>query len=290
MNNHLTIAKDLIERYDFATMEDTNEICIYREGVYVPRGRAFIQENAKRELGENFSTHKVNEIINWISFSTFVKRASFDRDCSTINRLNGLINIDTLEFKEHTPRYLSLIQLPVFYYQDAQCPRIQQFFHEVLNPEDVPLVEEMFGYCLLRDYRLHKAFLLQGSGNNGKTTLLNLLQRFLGARNCSNVSLGELANDRFAPAQLFGKMANIFADLPWQALRETGIFKALVGQDRITAQKKFERAFEFTNYAKLLFSCNYVPITYDLSPAFFSRWIIIGYLIPLKAVTQMQIF
>lgn len=276
-NEHLTIANDLRERYSFATMRDTGQLYIYRDGVYIPNGEAFIQEQAKNQLGKDFSTHKVNEIINWVRYSSFVHRDSFDRDHNVINVLNGLLDIETTEFHEHTPKYLSLVQIPVFHYQKSQCPRINQFFTEVLKPEDIPLIEEMFGYCLLPEYRFHKAFLLQGPGRNGKTTLLNLLQRLLGKRNTANVSLGELSSDRFAAAQLFGKLANVFADLPAEALRETGKFKALTGGDKITAQRKFQSPFEFTNYAKLMFSCNYVPITHDLSPAFFSRWIIIRF-------------
>ncbi len=276
-DEHLTIANALRERYSFATMRDTGQLYIYRDGVYVPNGEAFVQEEAKNQLGTDFTTHKVNEIINWVKYSTFVHRDSFDRNHNIINVLNGLLNPETLEFEEHTPTYFSLVQIPVFYYPNSQCPRIEQFFRQVLNREDIPVIEEVFGYCLLPEYRLHKAFMLQGPGRNGKTTLLNLLQRLLGKRNTANVSLGELSSDRFAAAQLFGKLANIYADLPAEALKETGKFKALTGGDKITAQRKFQSPFEFSNYAKLIFSCNYVPMTHDLSPAFFSRWVIMKF-------------
>ena len=119
--------------------------------------------------------------------------------------------------------------------------------------------------------------MLQGAGRNGKSTLLNLLQAFLGMDNCSNVALTSLCNDRFAKAQLFGKLANIYSDLPSEALKNSADFKALSGGDRITAEHKFQAAFAFTNYAKLIFSCNYVPMTHDLSNAFFDRWIIIRF-------------
>jgi len=276
-NECISVAKELAERYDFATMRDTGEIYVYRDGFYTPEGEAFIQEEARRLLGENFTTHRVNEIVNWIKYSTYVKREWFDSSKKIINLQNGLLNIETLELMEHTSKYLSLVRIPVFYSPSSECLRIERFLKEVLNEEDIPLVEEIIGFCLLPEYRLHKAFMLQGAGRNGKSTLLNLLQRFLGRRNCSNVDLASLCHERFASSQLFGKLANIFPDLPAEALKATGIFKALTGGDRITAEKKFRHMFEFTNYAKLIFSCNYVPMTYDLSPAFFARWIIIRF-------------
>jgi putative DNA primase/helicase len=275
--DHLSIANELIERYAFATMRDTGEIYIYRDGAYRKSGEAFIQEEATRELRDYFTTHRVNEILNSIRYSTYVNRHNFDKDKKVINILNGLLNIETMEFYEHTPEYLSLVQLPIFYYPGSKCSRIEQFLHEIINEDDITVIEEMFGFCLLPEYRFHKAFMLQGTGRNGKSTLLNLLQRFIGKRNCSNVALTELCYERFASSQLFGKLANIFTDLPVEALKDTGIFKALVGGDRISAEQKFKSQFEFTNYAKLIFSCNYVPMTYDLSTAFFARWIIVRF-------------
>jgi len=275
--DHLSIARELAERYDFATMRDTGEIYIYSDGVYRRGGETFVQEEARGLLGDDFTTHKVNEILNSIRYSTYLDRHEFDWDKKIINVRNGLLNIETMELMEHTPAYLSLVRIPVLYSPRATCPRIERFLGEVLNEEDIPVIEEMFGYCLLLEYRFHKAFMLQGAGRNGKSTLLNLLQTFLGRGNCSNVALTELCDGRFASAQLFGKLANIFPDLPAEALRYTGLFKALAGGDSITAERKFQSPFEFTNYAKLIFSCNYVPMTYDLSNAFFARWIIIRF-------------
>jgi putative DNA primase/helicase len=275
--DHLSIAEEVGNIYDFAAMRDTGKVYVYRKGVYRQGGEAIIQEEAKNLLGGDFTSHKVNEILNWIRYSSYVDRPDFDRDRNIINVKNGLLNIETLELTEHTSQYLSVVQLPVFYHPDSKCSRIEQFLSEVVNEEDIPVIEELLGFCLLTEYRFHKAFMFQGAGRNGKTTLLNLLQRFLGESNCSNVALTELSDNRFASAQLFGKLANVFADLPAEALKTTGIFKALVGGDRINAEQKFQAPFEFTNYAKLIFSCNYVPMTYDLSNAFFSRWIIIRF-------------
>ncbi len=274
---HLRIAEDLHRRYDFATMRDTGEIYRYTDGVYRKGGESVIREAAMMSLEEEFSTHKVNEILNWVKFNTYVERHDLDRNKQIVNIQNGLLNIGTMQFVEHNPSYRSIVQLPVDYCPNCTCLRIEQFLREVLNEEDIPVIEELFGFCLLRECRFHKAFMLQGAGRNGRTTLLNLLQRFLGNSNCSNVALTSLCNDRFACAQLFGKLANIFADLPTEALSDTGKFKALVGGDRITAEQKFQSPFEFTNYAKLIFSCNYVPMTRDLSNAFFSRWIIVRF-------------
>ena len=69
-------------------------------------------------------------------------------------------------------------------------------------------------------------------------------------------------------------MVNTFADLLSEKLKNTGPFKMLVSGDTIRAEKKFHQAFSFSNYAKLIFSCNDIPKSDDRGYAYFKRWII----------------
>ena len=117
--------------------------------------------------------------------------------------------------------------------------------------------------------------MLCGKGDNGKSTLTKLFERFLGDHNVSHASLQELNNDRFAIADLHGKLANVCADLKAEKLINTGTFKMLVSGDTIRAQKKHGQPFSFKNYAKLIFSANEIPESNDQTYAYFKRWIIL---------------
>ena len=75
-------------------------------------------------------------------------------------------------------------------------------------------------------------------------------------------------------ADLYGKYANIAADLPDKPLQYTGTFKMLTGGDMLTAEFKFKQGFPFRNYAKLIFSANKLPETNDDTDAFFRRWLL----------------
>jgi len=101
--------------------------------------------------------------------------------------------------------------------------------------------------------------MLCGKGDNGKGTLLKLFERFLGDLNVSHASLQELNNDRFAIADLHGKLANVCADLKAERLTSTGTFKILVSGDTIRAQKKHGQPYSFKNCAKLIFQCKRNP-------------------------------
>jgi putative DNA primase/helicase len=95
--------------------------------------------------------------------------------------------------------------------------------------------------------------------------------------NCSNLAWQEL-NEKFATAQSFGKLANVFADLPSKRIRDTGIFKAITGEDYISAQHKFKEYFAFKPFVRMLFSCESIPKNYsDRSGGFYRRLILIRF-------------
>ena len=52
---------------------------------------------------------------------------------------------------------------------------------------------------------------------------------------------------------------------------------AITGCDRITAEIKYRDSFEFTPFARLLFSANRLPGSDDASQAFFDRWLIVPF-------------
>lgn len=274
---------DIIMRYvHFATLEDTEEIYYYKDGKYVPGGEVLIgkivQEAFRKvDAHARVSKHYVNEVIGHIQRSTYVRRSEFDKDLWIINVKNGLLDLKTLELKPHTPEYLSMIQIPTEWDPNAYCPIWDKFILDIVEEDDAKLLQEFVGYTLWRDCRFQKALMLVGSGSNGKSTFLQVIIRMLGRNNCSFRSLHELTTNRFATADLFMKLANIYDDLSSETLQNTGIFKIIVAGNEIQAEKKFKNAFTFYPFAKLIFSANKVPSTYDDTQAFYRRWIIVNF-------------
>jgi putative DNA primase/helicase len=146
-----------------------------------------------------------------------------------------------------------------------------------LAADVIPLVEEILGHNLIPDTRHERAIMFIGEGENGKSVLLDTTKALLGYENVSNVALHDLEENRFRVAELFGKLANIFADLDARALRSSSMFKTLVTGDPITAERKFGQPFTFSNYARLLFSANQIPPSSDRTYAFYRRWLIVPF-------------
>lgn len=195
-----------------------------------------------------------------------------------INLKNGLYNVQDDTLVDHTPEYFSTVQPNASYNEKADCPRFKQYLKEVLDADQIPLIQEMLGYFLVPVTRAQKCFVIVGEGGAGKSQLLLVLnQVLLGSENVSNVSWQAL-NERFKTAELFGKLANIFADLPTKNIDDNGIFKALVGEDYLTVEKKNKNPFSFQSKARLLFSCNTIPRNLgDKSEGFYRRLILIRF-------------
>ena len=195
-------------------MRDTGEIYSYdpNRGVYIPNGKCLIEEQLEL-LCPEISSHKVQEVIQKIRRRNPMDRKDFDSNGSIINVQNGLLDVHTGELKNHSPDYLSAIQLPLIYDSRAKCPNILKFLSQVLHPQDIFTAMEIIGYILLKSNKYEKAFMLFGSGDNGKSVFIKLVESFVGAQNASYVTLQDLDGDRFSSADLYGKLVNTFADL-----------------------------------------------------------------------------
>jgi len=252
-------------------------IYVYDDGVYNSTGESVIKEESNRFLEDNTKNIRVSEVIGYIERSTYITPKEINQNPYIINIKNGLYDLKEKKLLPHSSEMFSITQLPVFYNQEVDCPEIKKFVSQIVNERDVPVIQELFGYLLWKDYFIQKAFMLIGEGSNGKSTLIRLMKVFLGSANISNIALQDLDKNPFAKAPLYGKMANLYPDISDVALHQTGTFKALTGGDAISAEFKFKDRFSFTNFAKLIFSCNKLPETRDFTTAFFRRWIFINF-------------
>lgn len=271
------MAEELLAENEFITFNDTDKIYHYHNGVYHPDGEPRIKEMIQQRLQNETTTHRRRETLERIRELTYVDREATDQKPEYICVENGILNLLTGELEPHTPDRIFLSKVPYPYNPDAECPKFKQFLTEVVEDNDIPIIQEMFGYTLYRGYPIHKAMMLVGSGNNGKSVLLNVLKTMLGYENVASEALQTLSHNRFATISLLGKLANIFPDIPSTKLQQTGIFKIMVGGDeKISAEiKHVQDRVYFTNHAKLLFSCNEVPQTTDNTDAYYNRWIVI---------------
>jgi putative DNA primase/helicase len=199
--------------------------------------------------------------------------SEFDSDINIINMENGLYNLKDGKLEPHNPKYFSFIQVPVKYDPKAKCPAIQTVVTRVLKPEDVTKFYELLGYLMYRSYEVQKAFIFYGPGQSGKSMMLQIARTFVGDSNCSNVTFQQMAEDKFAVAELHNKLLNEAGDLDSTAIKTTGTFKMLTGgsRDMMRVQRKFGQPFDMSNFAKIVFATNILSAVHDDTTGFSRR-------------------
>jgi len=271
------LADDIMQMAGFRSLYDTGEVYIDTNDVWRPNGEEYIRKWVRKILRDKAKTHYENEVVEHIRSVSYTHRSEIGWPEGKIHVRNGLLDLETKELEPRTQATFSITMIPWDYDPDAYCGEVLDFLENTLRSGDVQVIAQLIGYCLLPDYPIHKAFMFVGDGANGKSTMIELIRSFLGKENTSSVGLQALTHRRFARADLFGKLANLHADIPDQGLRRTGFFKMLTGQDIIRAEKKYKSSFQFRNHAKLIFSANKVPEVHDDTSAFFRRWRLIDF-------------
>ena len=188
---------------------------------------------------------------------------------------NGLYNIDTDELIDFTPDIIITNKINYDYDPDAECELVDKTLDKLAcNDESVRmLLEECIGYCFYRRNELRKSFILTGEKENGKSTFLAMVEHLLGRDNTASLDLKELG-DRFKTAELVNKLANIGDDIGDEFIPNPAVFKKLSSGNPINVERKGKDPFDFSSYAKLLFSANNIPRIKDKSGAVISRLVI----------------
>src|SRR5699024_10814335 len=153
----------------------------YRDGMYIS-----IKDNIIKKLAR--------DVVNEISPRTWNRRYeadymaaldheirfvdSFDSNPDIVNFRNGLLDIKTREFKEHTSDYYSTNQLAYDYDPNAECPSFEVFLYDVFegDEERVRLMQQILGYIWLKEVKVQKGFIFLGNGANGKSVLASVMQ------------------------------------------------------------------------------------------------------------------
>lgn len=188
-----------------------------------------------------------------------------------LNFTNGLLDLRTLQMRDHTPEVMTTWQLGFPWDPDATCPTYLWWVEQVGIVQVLQDLEETTGTMLDRSRVPTKALFLFGLSRSGKSTYLRLMEAVAGRRHTSGVSLHALCSDGFASANLFGKVLNSCADLSANDVDDISTFKKMTGDDLITANPKYGRQFEFRNTALFGFSANKPPAVPETSKAYTER-------------------
>lgn len=261
--------------YKMNIVRVNGQIHSYSNGFYIS-GTNLIET----EMVTMIPTLKNSQVNETLSYIDRITKTVEPAPPEYIGFANGILNIDKMKLLEFTPEIVITNRIPWDYNPNAQSPIVDQCLNEwSCNDDEIhALLEEMAGYCLYRANSFQKMFILTGEKANGKSTFLDLITNSIGKDNCSALDLGSVGN-RFGTAVLAGKLANIGDDIADDFLDggNTAIIKKIVTGERLTAEFKCRDLFEFSPYAKMIFSANDLPRMKDRSGAMLRRLVIVPF-------------
>ena len=279
------VAINLIKKFNFVTSRETDTIYFFNGKIYDSKNSLSIIKEQTEILILNCTVKDRNETIQKIKSKTYKDLKDFDNNPFKYTLENGILDIKKMKLYPHTSKNLSKILIPCSFYipkpNDLKKTLFWKYLknsftiNDIVATENIETVLEMMASTFIRQNIDEKSFIMLGTGENGKSVLLDYLAKMLGRDNISHIPLQVLSDDKFAAARLESKLANIFSDLEKNELRHTGIIKDLSSGEPIYVQNKNQQGFNLYPFSTLVFSSNKFPRSFDQSQGFFRRWIII---------------
>lgn len=175
---------------------------------------------------------------------------------------NGVLDIETLELTSNNGTHLLLNEVPHDWNPEAESELVDKTFGSIAQGNEAVIANlwEMFGLSLYRGHDVSRMILLQGSGANGKSTLLDMLKCLLGVENCFSLPIHELG-EKFQLVPAMGKLALIGDDIASDFVngKACAVMKKFVTGEAVNDQYKGGATFQFNPYATLIYSCNEIP-------------------------------
>lgn len=194
-----------------------------------------------------------------------------------------IVDVRTGEKFKATPRFFITNPIPHKLGESEETPTIDKLlrqwavFNNVQDESYVKTLYEIIAYSIIPSAPLQRIICLVGSGANGKTTFLNLIEKFVGSGNVCSSEI-DLLKNRFENSRLYLKLVCIIGEIDKSIFQQTSILKRLSGEDVCRIEFKGKDGFDAKLYCKPMIACNTLPETTDKSIGFFRRWLIVDFL------------
>lgn len=272
-----TFLFDVFAKYlksEFNIIKLNKTLYIYKGGIYV-KGAEHI-ESEMIKIIPNLTDRQRNETLKYLN--VYIQESLKVADANYIAFENGVYNLVNGSFSDFSPQLILTNKIPHKFAPEAYNELCDRVLNKLsCHDKNIrALLEEMIGYTFYRRNELRKCFILTGEKRNGKSTFLDLINNLLGEVNISALDIKEL-NKQFKTAELVDKLANIGDDISDDFIPDGAIFKKLVSGNRVNVERKGRDPFDFSNYAKFLFSANNIPRMKDKTGAILDRMIIVPF-------------
>ena len=209
---------------------------------------------------EGEKTSFVDEVIKQVKYRSPIVSAE---TVFPIRFKNGILRngefIPMKDYMDFTPYFIDIDYRP-----DAEpVQMVDDYINNLTNGDQSykDLLMEVVGYVMITDPEkirsLGKFFMFRGDGANGKGTLLQIMKKIYNAKNCTNLSIKQLTDDRYK-VTMIGKLANLGDDIEAEAIDndQLKVLKNISTADTVATRHMYAESESTTFTTKLYFTTN----------------------------------
>lgn len=257
-NRQSDIATTII--HECMTVVFSGMIWWYRQGEYLAdEGNSNLIRRVYA-VCEGEKTSFVDEVVKQIEYRSPVIPPD---TVFPIKFKNGILRkgefVKIKDYRDFTPYFIDIDYKP----DAAPVEMVDQYIDNLTDhdPTYRELLMEVIGYVMITDPErirsLGKFFMFRGDGANGKGTLLQIMKRIYNAKNCTNLSIKQMTDDRFK-VTMIGKLANLGDDIEAEAINndQLKVLKNISTADTVTTRHMYSESTTTTFTVKLYFTTN----------------------------------
>lgn len=191
---------------------------------------------------------------------------AFDANPMVVGALNGVIDLRTGELRDALRSDYITKQVGAEYDPNAKCHTFIRFLIVIFNGnrQIIRYLQRVVGYCLTGKTSEHSVFFFYGTGSNGKSTFISILEFLLGdyAVHAEPETWMVKRNSGASSeiARLRGARLVATTELEEGQRIAEALLKSMSGEDKMTARFLYSEQFEFRPQFKILLATNHRPI------------------------------
>lgn len=205
--------------------------------------------------------------------------SEFDKHRHLLNFKNGTLDLSSLKLGPHVKADKITKLVHYDFVPGAACLLFLKFLNRVVGEQLISYMQKAIGYSLTGETSEKVVFITHGAGNNGKSTLLDIIRQLIPEYSAKILidSLmvrpgGESTNALADLADLRGaRFANTSETEYGQRLSEGRLKRITQGIGEIKAVRKYENPIKFVETHKLWIDANHLPVVNGSESAIWNR-------------------
>lgn len=206
---------------------------------------------------------------------------------------NGFVTVTAAgaTLLSHSPDHRARSYVPLNYEPSAKAPTwsktLVEAMREVVEGADedaetstrkARLLQEFYGAALFALAPIYqRCMIVSGAGNNGKSTVLELLAEILFDVGDRTSTPPQMWEKEYYAAQIHDKKLNTVGELPAREIMTSSVFKQVVAGETTQGRHPRGKPFEFRPIAAHIFACNALPATGDYSEGYWRRFLMVAF-------------